>query len=140
VIVFAFPSRGAFVLGDATVSSATADSTVTWWGDSWWAANRLSGGIAPDSFKGFAAEVTSLPTTTPANVCGATFLTRAGNSPPPTAEVPAYMGVVVASSVAKAGSNVNGVWGRIVVVKTNPDYAPGPGHAGRGTIVASYCP
>ena len=55
VIVFAFPSRGAFVLGDATVSSATANSTVTWWGDSWWTANRLSGGIAPDSFKGFAA-------------------------------------------------------------------------------------
>lgn len=140
VIVFAFPSRGAFVLGDATVSSATASSTVTWWGDSWWAANRLSGGIAPDSFKGFGAEVTSLPTTTPADVCGATFLTRAGNSPPPTAEVPSYMGVVVASSVAKAGSSVKGVWGRIVVVKTDPGYAPGPGHAGRGTIVASFCP
>ena len=76
VIVFAFPSRGAFVLGDTTVSSATANSTVTWWGDSWWAANRLSGGIAPDSFKGFAADVTSLPTTTPADVCGTTFLTR----------------------------------------------------------------
>lgn len=140
VIVFAFPSRGAFVLGDATVSSATANSTVTWWGDSWWVANRLSGGIAPDSFKGFAADVTSLPTTTPADVCGATFLTRAGNSPPPTAQVPSYMGVVVASAVAKAGSNVNGVWGRIVVVKTNPGYAPGPGNPGRGTIVASFCP
>ena len=140
VIVFAFPSRGAFVLGDATVSSATANSTVTWWGDSWWAANRLSGGIAPDSFKGFAADVTSLPTTTPADGCGAMFMTRAGNSPPPTAQVPSYMGVVVASAVAKAGSNVNGVWGRIVVVKTNPGYAPGPGNPGRGTIVASFCP
>jgi hypothetical protein len=50
------------------------------------------------------------------------------------------MGVLVASAVAKAGSNVNGVWGRIVVVKTNPGYASGPGHPGRGTIVASFCP
>jgi hypothetical protein len=140
VIVFAFPSRGAFVLGDATVASASAGTTVTWWGDAWWAANRLSGGSAPDSFKGFADEVTSLPTTSPADACGATFLTRAGNSPPPTAEVPSYMGVVVASSVAKAGSSVKGVWGRIVVVKTNPGYAPGPGHTGSGTIVASFCP
>ena len=41
------------------------------------------------------------------------------------------MGVVVASAVAKAGSDVNGVWGRIVVVKTNPGYDPVPGTRGR---------
>jgi hypothetical protein len=128
------------VLGDATVSSATANVDRDVVGDSWWTANRLSGGIAPDSFKGFAADVTSrCRRRPPANVCGATFVTRAGNSPPPTADVPSYMGVVVASAVAKAGSSVNGVWGRIVVVKTNPGYAPGPGHPGRGTIVASFC-
>jgi hypothetical protein len=138
VIVFAFPSRGAFVLGDATVASATTNTTVTWWGDSW-GQNSLSGGSAPSSFKGFAADVTSLPTKSPADVCGSTFLTRAGNSPPPTEDVPAYMGVVVASSVAKNGSNVNGVWGTIVVVKTGPGYAPGPGHEGTGTVVATFC-
>jgi hypothetical protein len=139
VIVFAFPSRGAFVVGDATVASAAADAALTWWGDSWWARNSLSGGIAPDSFKGFAANVTSLPATSPANVCGSTFATRAGNSPPPTEEVPSYMGVVVAGSVTKSGSSVNGVWGRIVVVRTDAGYAPGPGHAGTGTVVATFC-
>ena len=50
------------------------------------------------------------------------------------------MGVLVASSVTKSGSNVNGVWGRIVVVKTDPGYAPGPGHTGTGTIVANFGP
>jgi hypothetical protein len=101
--------------------------------------NGLSGGGAPSSFKGFAASVTSLPTKSPAEACGNTFLTRAGNSPPPTGDVPSYMGVIVASSVTKAGSSIDGVWGRIVVVKTDPGYAPGPGHDGRGTIVASFC-
>jgi hypothetical protein len=139
VIVFALPSRGAFVVGDATVASAAADAALTWWGDSWWARNSLSGGIAPDSFKGFAANVTSLPATSPANVCGSIFLTRAGNSPPPTEEVPSYMGLVVAGSVTKSGSSVNGVWGRIVVVRTDAGYAPGPGHAGTGTVVATFC-
>jgi hypothetical protein len=140
VIVFAFPSRGAFVLGDTTVATATSNTPVTWWSDTWWVQNAVSGGIAPDSFKGFAARVTTLPTTTPANVCGAEFLTRAGNSPPPTAEVPEYMGVIVASTVTKTGANINGVWGEIVVVKTDRGYAPDAGHPGTGTIVARFCP
>lgn len=140
VIVFAFPSRGAFVVGDTSVDGATEVSPVTWWSDDWWLSNGLSGGIAPDSFKGFAARVTTLPTTTPANSCGTTFLTRAGNSPPPTSDVPAYMGVIVASSVTKSGSNVNGVWGRVVVVKTDRGYSPTPGHPGTGRIVATFCP
>jgi Bacterial Ig-like domain (group 3) len=140
VVVFAFPTNGAFVLGNTTVATATPNTTVSWWSDTWWLQNRLSGGIAPDSFKGFAAKVTTLPTTTPANACGTTFVTRAGNSPPPTSGVPTYMGVIVASSVTKAGANVNGVWGRIVVVKTDPGYAPSPGHPGTGKIVATFCP
>jgi hypothetical protein len=140
VIVFAFPSRGAFVLGDSTVSAATPSTTVTWWSDTWWLQNGLSGGVAPDSFKGFAPSVTTLPTTTPADSCGTTFRTRTGNSPPPTAEVPSYMGVLVASSVTKAGPNVNGVWGKIVVIKTDPGYAPDAGHPGTGKIVATFCP
>ena len=57
----------------------------------------------------------------------------------PTASTTSGMGVIVASSVTKSGSTVNGVWGRIVVVRTDPGYAPGPGHPGRGTIVASFC-
>jgi hypothetical protein len=82
----------------------------------------------------------SLPTTSPAEVCGTTFKTLPGNSPPPTSDIPSYMGVLVASSVPKAGNGVGGKWGQIVVVKTDPGYAPSPGHPGTGTIVATFCP
>lgn len=139
-IVFAFPSRGAFVLGDTTVAAASPTTTVNWWSDSWWALNTVSGGQAPLSFKGFAGNVTTLPTTSPANVCGTTFKTLPGNSPPPSAGVPSYMGVLVTSSVTKSGNEINGTWGKIVVVKVDPGYAPSPGHPGTGTIVATFCP
>lgn len=140
VIVFAFPSRGAFVLGDSTVAAATPTSTLTWWNDAWWRLNGVSGGVAPDSFKGFAGSIATLPTTSPANVCGTTFRTLPGNSPPPTSGVPSYMGVLVASSVTKSGNAINGRWGKIVVVRTDAGYAPSPGRPGTGTIVATFCP
>jgi hypothetical protein len=139
-IVFAFPARGAFVLGDSTVAAATPTTNVTWWDAAWSNLSSLTGGSAPASFKGFAETVTSLPTQSPANVCGLTFATSPGNSAPPTSTVPSYMGVLVASSVTKAGSNISGNWGGIVVVKTDPGYAPNPGHAGTGKIVAVFCP
>jgi hypothetical protein len=139
VIVFAFPSRGVFVLGNTTVATATPTTTVSWWSDSWWQLNRVSGGTAPSAFKGFAGTVTSLPTQSPASVCGTQFVTTTGNSPPPAAGVPSYMGVIVASSVTKNGSAINGVWGKIVVVRTNPGYAPTPSTPGTGTIVATFC-
>jgi hypothetical protein len=137
--VFAFPSRGAFVLGDQTVAAATASTSVNWWSDSWWSLNSLTGGTAPLSFKGFAGTVTTLPTKSPANSCGTTFLTLPGNSPPPTSGVPSYMGVIVASSVTKQGNGIGGTWGKIVVVKTDSGYAPSPGHPGTGQIVGVFC-
>lgn len=140
VIVFAFPERGAFVLGDETVSTTPTGSSVTWWHDAWYAHNSVSGGVAPSSFKGFAAEVTTLPTTTPANSCGVAFQTRPGSSPPPPADVPSYMGVIVADDVDKIGNSVVGGWGRIVVVDTDAGYRPVAGHPGTGTIVATFCP
>jgi len=139
-IVFAFPSRGAFVLGDSTVASASPTTTVYWWDAVWSNLNSLSSGIAPLSFKGFAGIVTSLPAQSPADVCGTMFMTLPGNSPPPTSEVPAYMGVLVGSSVTKGGNDISGNWGSIVVVKTEPGYAPNPGHPGTGKIVATFCP
>ncbi len=139
-IVFAFPSRGAFVLGDSTVAGADPTTTVSWWSNSWWSLNSLTGGIAPPSFKGFAGIVTSLPTQSPANACGTTFTTLPGNSAPPTSDVPSYMGVLVGSSVSKTGNNISGSWGSIVVVKTDPGYEPNPGHPGSGKIVAVFCP
>ncbi len=139
-IVFAFPSRGAFVLGDGTVALAGPTTNVTWWSEAWPDLNNVSGGTAPSSFKGFAGTVSSLPTTSPANRCGTSFTTRPGNSTPPTGGVPSYMGVIVANSVTKSGSTIEGTWGKIVVVITDPGYAPNPGHPGTGTIVATFCP
>ncbi len=138
-IVFAFPSRGAFTLGDNTVGSAGSSTVVTFWADQWSGLNRLSGGNAPASYKGFAATVSSLPTSTPVGTCGTSFVTSPGDSPPPTSSVPSYMGVLVTSKVTKSGSSIRGQFAHIVVVKTNPGYAPDPSDHGTGTIVASYC-
>ena len=137
-IVFAFPSTGVFTLGDLTVNAATSSTTVTWWSNNWYLLNILSGGTAPSPFKGFVGTVT-LPTTTPANVCGSNWATSGGNSPPPPATVPSYMGVIVASKITKSGNKINGNYNKIVVVKTNPGYAPGPQNSGTGTIVATFC-
>jgi len=137
--VFSFPDRGAFVLGDRTVGGAGATTSVTWWDSSWSGLNSLSGGVGPSAFKGFAAGVTTLPTTSPANVCGTRFVTGSGNSSQPPDTVPAYMGVLVASSVTKSGSSIDGVWAKVVVVKTASGYAGNPGHGGTGTIVATFC-
>jgi hypothetical protein len=136
--VFAFPSRGAFVLGDTTVASAAPSPTVTWWGSGWSSRNVLSGGSSPSAFKGF-AESAPLPTSTPAAACGGGWTTGPGNSSKPPASVPAYMGVLVASSASKSGSAISGNTVKIVVVKTNPGYSDNPGHPGMGTIVATYC-
>jgi hypothetical protein len=140
VVVFAFPSRGAFALGDQTVAGAGTGDTLTWWSHSWSGLNSLSGGLAPPAFKGFAASVTTLPQESPAEVCGTSFTTRTGNAGNPPDTVPSYMGVLVASSVTQSGSTVSGTWGSIVVVHTDPGYGPNPGHPGTGTIVATFCP
>ena len=133
--VFAFPSGGAFVLGD--VSAATA-GTQTWWSSNWAGVNDLSGGGAPSAFKGF-ANALNLPAGSPPAACGGVWASSGGNSPPPAASVPEYMGVIVASTATKSGPQISGNTFRIVVVKVNPGYAPNPGHPGTGTIVAEFC-
>ena len=137
VVVFAFPSRGAFTLGDQTVAGA-GSSTVTWWSHSWSSLNSLAGGLVPSSFKGFASDV-ALPQMSPAELCGTTFAARPGNSGSPPDSVPEYMGVLVTSSVTQSGSTLNGTWAHIVVVHTDPGYGPNPGHPGTGTVVATFC-
>lgn len=139
-IVFAFASRGAFILGSDTVAAAGPTTTVTWWSSSWANHNELSSGTGSSAFKGFANTVLGLPTTTPPASCGGTWTTSGGNSPPPTSDVPSYMGVLVAGSATKSGSTVSGSFAQIIVVATDPGYAPDPGHAGTGRIVATYCP
>jgi len=128
-VVFAFPSRGAFTVGDGVAGPA-----VTWWANDWAGRNPLSGGPASPSFKGFAGDVSTTPPS-----CGAGWTSTPGNSASPVGDVPSYMGVVVTSSVSKSGSQVAGDVVRIVVVRTDAGYAPNPGHPGTGTVVATYC-
>jgi hypothetical protein len=135
-IVFAFPSKGAFVLGDGTAASG---GTVEWWGAQWANNNVLGGGAAPPAFKGFAENVT-LPTSTPPAVCGAPWTSSPGNSGAPPSTVPTYMGVLVSSGVSKTGSSINGNTTSIVVVQVDPGYGASPGKAGTGTVIAVYCP
>jgi hypothetical protein len=132
-IIFAFLSRGAFVLGDNT--AVVGPGPDTFWAADWSSLNVLSGGSAPDSFKGFASTINTNPP-----VCGDTWTTRPGNSSdPPAPPLPPFMGVVVSSTISKSGSTISGNVPKIVVVQTNPGYAPNPGHPGTGTVVAVYC-
>ncbi len=130
-VLFEFPASGAFVVGDL---SAQMGAKLTFWGAKWSKVNKLSGGPAPPSFKGFAATLGAEPPK-----CGTTWTTGAGNSSNPPATVPAYMGVLVSSKVSKSGSTISGDAKSIVVVKTDPGYAPNSGHAGTGTVVAAFC-
>ena len=128
-IIYTFaPGGGSFVVGDRSDTGS-----VTFWGAQWSKKNSLSGGSAPDSFKGFALNP-SVP------VCGSTWSTDPGNSAsPPAGPLPAYMAVVVTSSTSKSGSKISGNVVAIVLVKTDPGYQPNPGHAGTGTVVATLC-
>ena len=134
-IVFAFPSRGDFDLGNLTVAAAGPTTTLTWWSAQWSSVNSLTGGLAPTSFKGFTADLT--PSAPPA--CGGTWTTRTGNSPPPVGSIPSYMGVLVSTSAKASGSTISGNITKIVVIKTDAGYSPSPGHEGTGTYVATYC-
>lgn len=134
-VVFAFPSRGAFVLGDL---SAVGSGTQTWWDSTWAKLNDLGDGASVSAFKGFAGTV-SLPTATPPASCGGPWSTSGGTSPAPPETVPSFMGVLVASGTAKSGSTISGNTAKIVVVQTNPGYAPNAGSPGTGVIVATYC-
>jgi hypothetical protein len=122
---------GSFVVGDR---SAGVGSSVTFWGAQWASSNRLSGGSAPSSFKGFADNTTTNPPS-----CNATWSTAPGNSSSPPATVPQYMAVIATSTVGKSGSSISGNTVHVVVVKTNPGYGSNPGHAGTGTVVAVLC-
>jgi hypothetical protein len=132
VIIFAFPTRGIFVLGDQT--AATAPTAVTFWGAQWAKENTLTGGGAPSAFKGFADSLSSKPP-----VCGGTWTSSPGNSSTPVDSLPAYMGTAISTSIAKNGSTISGNITKIVVVVTAPGFAPNPGHPGTGTVIATYC-
>ena len=131
VLVFAFaPGGGSFVVGDGSSGNGNA---VTFWGAQWSGLNVVSGGTAPAAFKGY-AKSPATPT------CRATWTTDPGNSaPPPAGPLPAFMGVISTDSAVKNGPQITGTTPHIVVVQTNPGYAPNPGHAGTGVVVAQAC-
>jgi PKD repeat protein len=131
MLVFAFaPGSGAFVVGDG---SSAVGNTVTFWGAQWASLNVVSGGPAPAAFKGY-AKSPAQPS------CRDTWSTDPGNSaPPPTGPLPAFMGVISTDSAVKNGAQISGSTPHIVVVQTNPGYAPNPGHAGTGVVVAQAC-
>jgi hypothetical protein len=127
---FTYTSGGNFVIGD---QNASVGNAVTFWGAQWAKDNSLSGGSAPNSFKGFANTPATVPT------CGATWSSDPGNSSGPPSTVPGYTAVIVSSNITKSGSTISGNIVEIVIVKTNPGYGPDPGHAGTGTVVGVLC-
>jgi hypothetical protein len=129
-ILFAFLANGAFAVGDLSALG----NPVTYWGSQWSGQNALSGGPAPNAFKGFANHTAEPP------ACGGVWTSdNGGNSTDPPASVPSYMGVIVPTTVGKAGPTVSGDVQKIVVVQTSSGYGPNPGHPGIGQIVATYC-
>jgi hypothetical protein len=130
ITAYGASAGGNFVIGDNNAATGTA---VTFWGAQWSKLNSLSGGGAPASFKGFEDSPAAAS-------CGTTWTTDPGNStPPPTGPLPAYMAVIVSSSISKSGPTISGDTPHVVVVQTNAGYAPDPGHAGTGTVVAQVC-
>jgi hypothetical protein len=49
------------------------------------------------------------------------------------------MGVIVSGHVAQKGSLISGDVPAIVIVKTDPGYAPNPGRGGTGKVLAVFC-
>ena len=130
LLVYDYSAGGDFVIGDR---NAGIGSSVTFWGAQWATGNSLSGGVAPDSFKGFANHTAEVP------ACGTGWTTTPGNSADPPATVPSYMAVIVASSVSGGDPIIAGDSVKLVVVKTESGYGPAAGHAGTGTVVGQIC-
>lgn len=127
---YQFAAGGQFVIGNLVNMSIT--SNVNFWGSQWRQNNPMSGGAAPNAFKGFENGL-ALPT------CGSTWTSRPGNSSNPPSTVPTNMAVIVSSSVTQSGSTISGNVKKIVVVRTNPGYGPSPGKAGTGKVIAILC-
>jgi MBG domain-containing protein len=127
----ALQGGGIFAVGNM---DAGVGNNVNWWGSQWSKQNHLTGGSAPDAFKGYIDDISSYPPQ-----CGTTWTTRPGNSSKPPSSVPQYMTVVVSSDVSKSGPTISGDVQSVVVVKTNAGYDSNPGHWGTGAVVAKLC-
>jgi hypothetical protein len=131
LLTYGYTTGGNFVIGD---KSSGVSNRVYFWGSRWASMNGLSGGGAPSGFKGWE----NSPNTHP--VCGETWNTTTGNSPPPpSGTLHPYIAVIVASKVRQPNSMPTGNAVHVVVVKTNSGYTPDPSTPGTGTEVAIVC-
>jgi len=136
-LIFTYTTGGSFVVGDSSAGVLTAGAigagnAVSFWGAQWAKANDLSGGAAPSAFKGF-----SNSPVTP--VCGIAWAAAPGNSSPPAADVPTYTAMIVATTIIEKDSKIAGNTAHVVIVRTDPGYAPNPGHAGTALVVGVLC-
>jgi hypothetical protein len=122
-----------FVIGD--VEPHAVGNVVNFWGAQWWKNNVMSGTVSPGasraSFKGYAERSKLL--------CGGSWQSLPGNSPPPPASIPADIAVIVTSSVVKDGQDLSGDIRQVVVVRQDGGYGPNPGHAGNGKVTSIVC-
>jgi len=115
-LVYAFAQGGSYVIGDRSTTG-----TVTFWSPQWAKRNSLSGGSAPSSFKGFAGG--SEP------ACHVDWTAAPGGAEVAAGPLPAYMAVIVSSTITTSGSTIHGDTARIAIVRTGAA-------AGTGTVVA----
>ena len=128
VLVFSYTTGGSFVVGDGGI---TVGASITFWGDT----SSKRNGDEASGFRGFASTFSSTPP-----VCGGTWASgRDESSGPPPAPLPAYIAVVVSSSVDNSDSRTTGDVTSIVIVKTDAGYAPDRESLGTGTVVAVLC-
>jgi hypothetical protein len=125
---------GYFVVGDNAASAAGASGPITWWSNSWWADNALSGGLASSQFKGYAITFSG-----GAPVCGGTWTTGPGNSPHPPDSVSGTIRVIIASLVTASADTITDDIVGFGTVATDPGYGPSPGRRGTGTIIVNFC-
>ena len=127
---FQLPNGGMFVVGDQ--ADLTNGATLYFWGAQWSQNNQTSGGSSPNGFKGF-------ENTTSTTSCSGVWTSTSGGSSSPPATLPEYMAVIVSSSIQKNGPVISGDVKKLVIVRTNPGYAPTPDHPGTGQVVAILC-
>ncbi|MBI3651403.1 MAG: hypothetical protein HY231_10325, partial [Acidobacteria bacterium] len=134
-----------FVVWGGNAGGLRLGQRVNFWGHSW--ASQVTGGDfgANPSFKGFADPLNQIHICQPnARTKGSPRLdqscwtSKPGQSFPPPLTIPAYIEVIVSTSIDKQGPTIFGNIAAAVVVKVdpNPPYDSNPGHPGYGTIVA----
>ena len=124
-------SRSRFLRG----GDETDTGSVEFWGHSWSRDNVLSGGPAPDSFKGFASAIRHQ---------SARLRRRLDEQAGQQLETAGHAATLYGRSRFQQHYQVGFDYlsdvPEIVVVTPNPGYEPDPGHPGTGTVVAEFCP